>query len=78
MSMPCPDYPTDCRAPGSIQRLLVASERSQFTAKAASFGDVARRCSYCGVVYVRSPSPTRLGWLDSRMGTGFHAAPGYA
>ena len=71
----CPDYLQGCRATGR-QRDLTASEQVRITGPAAALSDQAQMCSYCGLVYARSPLPKtqRLGWLDGMMGLGFTAA----
>jgi hypothetical protein len=70
----CPDFLQGCRAAAGSQRDLTSSERDRITQYSAELSDHAK-CSYCGLVYARSPSPTRrLGWLDGIAGLGFKAA----
>jgi hypothetical protein len=75
--MPCPDCPDTCRSPGSIQLCLLTNELELLTAKVAPYARLARRCTHCGLVYIRGATPQRLGWLDGIKGPGFHPAPGY-
>jgi hypothetical protein len=72
----CPDYLHGCKEAAERQRELTPSERQRITGPASEYSDHARMCSYCGLVYARSPLPKtqRLGWLDGMMGLGFTAA----
>jgi hypothetical protein len=76
--MSCPDCVGASLYARPIQLCLVAGEQEQLTAKAASYGQQARRCAHCGLVYLRAASSHRLGWLDGVKGPGFHPARGYA
>jgi hypothetical protein len=70
----CPDFLRGCRAAAGSQRELTSSEQERISEHAAEMSDHAK-CSYCGLVYTRSQSPTRrLGWLDGIAGLGFKAA----
>ena len=61
----CPDYPSQCRAPGSTQRALTPLEREQLIGRSADFAAEAEVCSYCSLVFTRNPA-RRLGVLKDR------------
>lgn len=75
--MTCPDYPTNCRSPGSTQRYLTESEKMELTDRAANFSGLAERCDYCGLIFVQGNPFRRLGWMASMMGPGFQPARDY-
>jgi rubredoxin len=76
--MPCPDCVEANSSRSSIQLCILPNDQKKITGRAASFASYARRCVRCGLVYVRSSPPHRLGWLDGTKGRGFHPAPDYA
>jgi hypothetical protein len=67
--MPCPDYPSVCRAPDATQRPLTAGEQTAVTGEAAAFAAETQKCRYCRLLYVPGMPPHRPGWLD---GMSFH------
>lgn len=76
--MPCPDCPKSNTVGNLVQLSLMPEEQEQITGAAAPFAQLVRRCIRCGLVYVRSSPPHRLGWLNGIKGPGFHPAPDYA
>ena len=55
----CPDYPDECQSAQAMQRSLEPAEARKLGSHAAMFAHSAKICSYCGLVYVRTPKGLR-------------------